>query len=346
MSAAAGPAPAPAAAVGPDLSKFKVYFTGIFTKGDDKDSIFEGTLAEPPGRAMRKDSAPVFKSDLPAEEFKERINTLVRSGVCAENVNPDYIFEAGADGSSVYDKNPIRMLIWGPPPAEAGIKGRLRGVDMLPLAFLIGHFTNEGRGAGLRHGAYIEVICSFKSAGIGTAFLQYFHRLIALLDLDFVKLSALASVVTYYPNPKIGYRFRTDCSPATPGYGPEILTEYDLISEKRPKDKVTGKAIWPTTTEEALEDGKYLTFLHHLHTQGLTTKKEGDCADTRMRKHLFRTSGCANDGFHMALCDLTRFKAEIAEEKAAHAAATGAKAGGKRHRTRRTHRRRLTRKHK
>jgi hypothetical protein len=327
MSAAVAPAPA-AAAAGPDFSKYTVFFTGF--KPGDKDydyAIFSGNLSKDPGDALPTILATGEKSadrfSISPDQFKSEIAKLVRSGVCSLNVDPEYI--VGSRG--IYETNPIRALVLGPPVPSMRLTRKMEG-DFetnggLPLAFLIGREVVDGA----RTGVYIDVICSYKESGIGTRFLQYFHRLVALLGYDFIKLSSLANVVTYYPRPELGYRFRSDCGRDV-GFGQEILTThpYRLATKYRPVNPKTGKASWPNDTEEAVADEDYLNFIHFLHRIGLTTKTEDGCDDPALPKAEFVARGCATDGFKMAKCDLT--------------AERGTRlAGGRRSRRHRRHRR-------
>jgi hypothetical protein len=333
MSAAAGPATATA---GIDYSKFQVFFTGVF-EDQDKDLVFAGHLGQDPSSAtvtLNNGKKSAQRATITLDQFKEYMKRLVKSGVCASNVNDQYIFgNKSKSVPGIFDTNPIRVVLFGPPVSTHRLTrtalNEIREKGGLPVGFLIGRFVEEGRGAAKKKGVYIDVICSFKEAQIGTRFLQYFHHLMAHLDVDFVTLSSLANVVTFYP--RLGYEFRADCKEGTPALDKSALEAFGLVSARRPKGP-DGKATWPQDTPEALADADYLTFLHHLHKSGLTVNKEGACLDTHMPKEAFAKTMCAIDGFKMAKCSLSAERASRL-------------AGGRR--TRRHRRsRRITRRHR
>ena len=357
MSAAALPAPAAAAATGSLDSKYTVFFTGIFTEGANKDLVFEGNLAERPGLAMTRGN--LKQSSVTVPNFDRLITGLVNENVCSGNVDPKYIFDGKKD-ERVYDKNPIRVVLYGPQPAEAAVASSTRSAaaaaaaaaatagsaaPLRPVAFLIGRFE-EGIGLSGKAelGVYIEIICSFKSLGVGTSFLNYFHRLMPIIDVQYVRLSSLASVVTYYP--RLGYSFRESCNPSKPSFDGSILESFRLTKETRTKRNSKGKPVWVDSTDEAVADEDYLNFLLFLHSKGLTVKDKEPCDNKRLTADPFIENGCAIDGFKMARCDLSEYKAEADAGIAAAAAArlggagTGTgKAGGSRRSRRRTTRR-------
>jgi hypothetical protein len=314
MSAAAGPVAAAPAGVkgGIDFSKYTVFFTGLgLVPDEDKDAILSGKLSEDPGAALITTTAEGEKSNkrlaIDLATFKSEISKLVHSGVCSLNVRPGYIVGKGG----IFDTNPIRVLVYGPPTPSMRLTREMRAdleaTGVLPIAFLIGREQSEGG----RRGIYIDVICSYKESQIGTRFLQYFHRIVALLGYDYIKLSSLANVVTYYPRPELGYRFRLECSPraGAQGFGQEILTDETKGHRLATRFRVGKKPMWPSDTVEAVGDDDYRTFLHFLHRHGLTTKTTGGCSDSSLSMDDFVRRGCAEDGFHMAKCDLSAERA-------------------------------------
>ena len=77
MSAAvagtASAAASAAAGTGIDLTKYTVYFTGVFPEDDSRgEYVFKGNLATPPGEARTIELA-----EFGIEKFKEKIDWLV-----------------------------------------------------------------------------------------------------------------------------------------------------------------------------------------------------------------------------------------------------------------------------
>jgi hypothetical protein len=333
--AAAAPGSA-TAGTGLDLTKYTVYFTGVFEDQENKNLVFTGNLGTDPGKAIVTLADGKRSGQLAAisiDEFKHHIKALLDANACDGNVNPDWA-KAQIEDSK---KNPIRFVVFGPKPRSMQ---RTRGDfgkvgESIPLAFLFGSFEKD-RATGQK-GAYINVICSFKDANIGRPFLDFFHKLIDRLEnYQYVKLSALANVITYYPN--LGYRFRHDCSEA--GLGPEHLKAARLTKDTWPGPRDTeGRPIWPKDTKSAYKIPVYVDFMMDLHRRGFTVKQVSPCDDPRLdaKKFTDLDNDCAEDGFKMVKCDI---KASAGETGGAAAGAATGKRGGSR---RRSHKRRTTR---
>lgn len=329
------------AATGIDLSKYTVYFTGVFEDQVNKNLVFTGNLGTDPSKAIvtladGKRSAQL--ATISIDEFKYHIKALLDANACDGNVNPDWAKEQIEDSK----KNPIRFLVFGPkPPSMHRTRGDFGKVgEPIPLAFLFGSFEKD-RSTGQK-GAYINVVCSFKDANIGRPFLDYFHKLIDRLEnYQYVKLSALANVITYYP--QLGYRFRHDCSEV--GFGVEHLKMAHLTKDTWPgeRDK-DGRPKWPKDTKSAYKIPVYVDFMMGLHRRGFTVKQKSPCDDLSLDAKKFIDPGdCAEDGFKMVKCDIKAPAGAVGKGGETGGATAGTATGKRGGSRRRSHKRRATR---
>lgn len=282
---------------GLDLSKYTVFFTGVFNDEDEK-LVFTGTLNEFPGTAkvsgvakggITKKSRKLATIEF--DEFKAHVAAAIEANYCGGNVAPSYIL-GDSTKEGVFDSNPIRLVVKGPAPKAHPTRGG-KIAENMSVGFLIGRQVKEGRGSSARTGVYLDVVCAMR--GIGVELLSYFHKLVVAANLgDFIKLSSLANVITLYP--KHGYKFKKDCFSGRDAISlPESFRSRDFTKDPP-----------PINTESAYKDAQYMDFMHGvLHKEGLTVKKEKGCIDTSISKAQFESDDCAEDGFSMAKCDLS-----------------------------------------
>lgn len=134
-------------------------------------------------------------------------------------------------------------------------------------------------------GIYLDVICS--AASFGSIFLNYFFEFCQKSDFEFIKLSSLATVLSYYP--RLGFKHRKSCKePVDLSFPPALL--HDI---KTRRQRIRGKLLdskqqlHPTTDcnknpaecasllEDVFELLKYppfRDFLNDLRQHGYTAK--------------------------------------------------------------------------
>lgn len=139
-----------------------------------------------------------------------------------------------------------------------------------------------------QYGAYIDVVCARR--GFGSAlikhFLQYFD---GIFPNNYVKLSAMPNVLTFYQ--QFGFEFRKSCDE------PPIRPFFDDYIQQLKEGKIKNE-------QDSYENDSALAILKYLQSFELnvTAAKDG-CkrADAYSTKSIVDNS-CANDGYTMYRC--------------------------------------------
>jgi hypothetical protein len=236
-------------------------------------------------------SAPIFVADIGAGWTSGEKTDLTRSdlekeiiknaGLCGTNVSETYLRD-----NLPYSKNSILLMI-----SSDKITLRARGDSSVPSCngFILARFLELPPPD--KKGVYLDIICAGK--GLGGKFLAFFHNFVFDNGANFVKLSSLANVLTYYP--KLGYNFRKSCAGEPLQVLPPTLSERDYKVKPMPAD-----------TYVAYGDKNYMNFMYDkLYKESdLGVRNAEDCKKTPrdLTRVQFKMRDCAQDGFTMMKC--------------------------------------------
>jgi len=155
-----------------------------------------------------------------------------------------------------------------------------------PVAFILGHTNNLDDNGKEANESYIDIICACK--GSGRYLLDYFIAYSEMNDYTAVSLSALPSVLTYYP--RFEFFHRHSCKPEN--------TEISAIKERR--TNIINKNKVNISEENLYDDDDYFEFFKELRAADFGKTKE-DC-DGTLTKEKLKRGKCDNDGYMMRRC--------------------------------------------
>lgn len=186
----------------------------------------------------------------------ERLKPLLKEGICT-GLNISYV-------ESAITQNQFLMILYD----NSGN----------PCAFILSRLE----GAPVH--AYLDVICAKEG---GTVILTEYLRILAEQDVEYVTLSALEAVLSYYP--RFGFEHRKDCTMTPPDLvmPPELMA---WIKHKRP------------TNAELMENPMFRVFIEYLHKLGYTSNTKEECLNPDISLDEFLEHGCEKSGFEMRRC--------------------------------------------
>ncbi len=185
----------------------------------------------------------------------ERLRPLLKQGIC-RGLNEEFVKKAIV-------RNQLILILYNQ--------------DDEPCAFILARFGEDDS-------IYLDVICALEG---GAVLLTEFLRILGNLDVNYVSLSALANVLSYYP--RFGFEHRKDCYATPPDITmpPELL---NWIKQTRPSN------------DELAANSMFQTFIEYLHKMGYTASTAEGCLDPRLSISEFLERGCDGSGFEMRKC--------------------------------------------
>ncbi len=185
----------------------------------------------------------------------------LRNEACKDSVSPGYIAEA-------IHQNSLIMVFKR---------------DNKPHGFII---SSPKRGSGV----YLDVICA-KSEG--SKFLQYFIDYVESRGYGIITLSALPTVLTFYP--RFGFEHRKSCAAGADVVPLPAAIQAKIAAKKLPKDM-----------EEVYFDDDFRAFMLELHNKGFSTKRDELCALRDLNEYELGWYECFDDGYKMRRCGTRR----------------------------------------
>ena len=235
---------------------------------------------------------------------REIMNFYWNTKECKEAINESYLLH-------VSTKNPILILL-----------NTYNGETTEPIGFICASYAIDNG----RTGFNIDVICSRRSktnsiytSHIGVKLLEFFADYARLNGGEFVGLTALPTVLAYYP--KRMFEFRKTCDGEPLATLPE-----DLINHI----KINGI---PKTEKEVYKETEYVKFMIELQAKGLNDfdPDEDDpvCAPgKRISTNTFVRNKCGSTGFKMKRCFTSRTKETSGETSGDASGETTGEASG------------------
>ncbi len=214
---------------------------------------------------------------------RNQIYALVRANACQNEISNDYILRA--EGGSEF------ISQWG---KEKATQDHKRDIMLLaspigstsPIGFLLA--CDEDFAAQSMY--YIDLVCAMKESGGGASlistFLQHFS------DRS-IKLSAILSVLTYYPK-KFGFQFGNTCAEAE-----RIQSEVADVDENVTYDKVKSNLY-------SRFSGKTKAALTKLIRLKLDNGKTLGPECVNVDPKTFFKNQCETGGFNMIKCNETK----------------------------------------
>jgi hypothetical protein len=144
-----------------------------------------------------------------------------------------------------------------------------------------------------QHGIYLDVICS--QSGYGVLLMDCFVRECEKENIDFIKLSSLSNVLSFYP--RYNFEHRKSCYP-----GAQKIAMPDSVK----KFMIENKDPILTNINFLFGFDEFQNFIMGLHGAGYSTRKS-KCSRRITYKQFIRNK-CYEDGFAMRRCykDLVR----------------------------------------
>ena len=155
-----------------------------------------------------------------------------------------------------------------------------------PVSFILGHNNDKDDDGNATKEAYIDIICA--CPGSGRYLLDYFINFAESNDYNAVSLSAIPTVLTYYP--RFGFSHRHSCNPEESGIVPPAILSDKKYRDEKYKD-----------IDNIYDDDEYYEYLKHLRDKefGIITE---DCSDPRISKQKLKAAKCGNNGYMMRKC--------------------------------------------
>jgi hypothetical protein len=226
--------------------------------------------------------------------FNDRasIKAKLDKTVCSGLVGNDYI-----DGA--IDRNDIFFILHSYVIKQK--RGGRTEEKIFTKAFILASYEIDKEG---KNGIYLDIICATTPNNIegdeqfmlqgnkpifsyGKSILEYFLTFCKTKNLDYVRLSSLRHVLTYYP--KYNFEFRKNCTAANPPV-PGAKEKYlEALAVLRDKDQLKLR----------LDELSMI-----LHKGGLTKSDSDNCKDPNISLEDFLKYGCDIDGFSMSKCNV------------------------------------------
>jgi hypothetical protein len=218
---------------------------------------------------------------------KEDIVNMIKSigaEACQANVASQYVNDAA-------DNNPILLVAAFP---------KLNALPE-PAGFVMCAPHKHMRKNDIRTVMYLDVICAKPESRIGGRLVDHFITFSNMKSspdgspaYQAIKLSSLASVLSFYPSK--GFEFRKHC-----GDDAKIIHIPESFRDMIKKYKLEGKAL-PTRCAQAHAIPEYRDLMKLLHKEGFTVKTTDGCNNRAITWTDFKSGACDNDGFVMIRC--------------------------------------------
>ena len=218
---------------------------------------------------------------------KEDITKMIKSiGVeaCQSNVASEYVNDAA-------DNNPILLVAAIP---------KLNDLPE-PVGFVMCAPHKHMRDNTKRTVMYLDVICAKPLSRIGGKLVDHFIDFSNMKTsangspaFQAIKLSSLASVLSFYPSK--GFEFRKHC-----GDDAKVIPIPDSFRNMIERYKNEGKTL-PTRCDQAHKIPEYKKLMILLHKEGFTVKTTDGCNNRAINWEDFKSGACDNDGFVMIRC--------------------------------------------
>lgn len=193
---------------------------------------------------------------LTKDTIKQRLIAENIALLCKNTVSESYV-------KSAVDTSTIIILLY--------VAGNLCG-------FVLANETEHG-------GIYLDVICASQKGG---DLLRLFLMLAENYGAKYVVLSALASVLSFYP--QYGFQHRMNCDM---NKGPDVVMPPELIQWIK-----TAKP----TSDQLLEHPVFLAYLNYLRQMGYSVNTDEKCKDTSKSMNNYINDECHRSGFEMRKC--------------------------------------------
>ena len=155
-----------------------------------------------------------------------------------------------------------------------------------PVSFILGHNNDKDDLDNATKEAYIDIICA--CPGSGRYLLDYFIKFAESNSYNAISLSAIPTVLTYYP--RFGFSHRHTCNKDEK----EILPP-DVLSDKKYRDEKY------KDIDNIYDDDGYYEYLKKLRDNEFGTYK-GDCSDLDISKQKLKDAKCGTNGYMMRKC--------------------------------------------
>jgi len=218
---------------------------------------------------------------------KQDIANMIKSigvNACQANVASEYVNEAA-------DNNPILLVAAFP---------RLNALPE-PAGFVMCAPQRHMRKNTTRTVMYLDVICAKSESRIGGRLVDHFIKFSNMKSspdgspaFQAIKLSSLASVLSFYPSK--GFEFRKHC-----GDDAKVIEIPQSFHDMIKRYKTEKKAL-PTTCAKAHSIPEYRELMRLLHKEGFTVKTTDGCDNRSISWTAFKKGVCDNDGFVMMRC--------------------------------------------
>jgi hypothetical protein len=205
---------------------------------------------------LHADSSVYESIVLTKDTIKQRLIAKDIDLLCKDTVSASYV-------KSAVDTSTLIVLLY----VNRGLSG-----------FVLANETEHG-------GIYLDVICAVQRGG---ELLRVFLMLAEKYGAKYVMLSALASVLSFYP--QYGFQHRMDCDM---GKGPDVVMPPELIQ-------------WIKTTrpteEQLLEHPVFSAYLNYLREMGYSVNTDDECKNTSKNMKNYIEDECHMSGFEMRKC--------------------------------------------
>jgi hypothetical protein len=193
---------------------------------------------------------------------EQLFSNFVRPEFCRGDLTPSYV------QNSIEYSTDIFILFYPLPITRNTRQGAQTIVKLYPVGFLTGYKNIVDIGKGF----YIDIVCVLprEKTGIftqhaGNALIDLVEKIMYGIGINEIHLSALPTVLTFYP--RLGYRHRQSCN-----------TEPELENyEKGLQEKIISKNL-PPTNELAIQDEDILDRMVELSLKEYGASKRPDCS--------------------------------------------------------------------
>ena len=208
------------------------------------------------GSAHRLHTDSVEPIILTKDTIKQRLIAKNIGILCKNTVSESYV-------KSAVDTSTLIVLLY---------------VDGILCGFVLANETEH-------EGIYLDVICASQKGG---DLLRVFLMLAEKYGAKYVALSALASVLSFYP--QYGFQHRMNC---------DMNKEPDVVM---PPELIHWIKTAKPTSDQLLEHPVFSEYLNYLRQMGYSVNTDEKCKDTSKPMKNYINDECYTSGFEMRKC--------------------------------------------